>query len=88
MQKTNAVVRNQVGLRSRAATIFVAKASEFTSSVHVQYNEKLINGKSLLGVLSCSVIGGATITIYTDGPDEEKAILELSELVETGFTDY
>lgn len=88
MQTKTATVRNQVGLRSRDATIFVSKANEFSSSIHIQYNQKLVNGKSLLGVLSCSILGGSVITLYADGSDEEDAIRELSDMLENGFSDY
>lgn len=85
MEIKTITVHNQIGLRSREATIFVSKAKEFSSSIQVKYNHKLINGKSLLGVLSASIVGGATITIYVDGDDEIDALRELSELVECGL---
>lgn len=85
MQVQVTTVNNQIGLRARDATIFVHKANEFSSSIHIKYNGKLVNGKSLLGVLSASILGGAQITIYADGTDEIDAIRELSELVECSF---
>lgn len=85
MQAKTAIVRNQVGLRSRAATIFVTKANEFASSIHIKYNGKLVNGKSLLGVLSASIIGGTEVTIYAAGSDEIDALRELNELIVCGL---
>ena len=88
MQVATAQVNNQIGIRARAATIFVSKASEFEASVRIKLNEKLVNGKSLLGVLSANVLGGSTVTLYFDGPDEEKAKSEITRLVENGFENY
>jgi len=83
------VVQNQVGLHARPATFFIQKANEFkpTTSIWVEREERRVNAKSLLGVLSLGIIGGTSIRIAADGSDEEAAVEALVKLVESGFTD-
>ena len=62
-------VENQVGLHARPATFFIQKANEFKSSIWVEKEERRVNAKSLLGVLSLGIVGGTTIRIIADGAD-------------------
>lgn len=80
-------VQNQVGLHARPATFFIQKANEFKSSIWVEKEGRRVNAKSLLGVLSLGIVGGATIKIIADGTDEQAAVEALVELVDSGFTD-
>ena len=80
-------VKNQVGLHARPATFFIQKANEFKSSVWVEKDERRVNAKSLLGVLSLGIVGGTTIRIMADGSDEEQAVDGLVKLVESGFAE-
>ncbi len=80
-------VKNQVGLHARPATFFIQKANEFKSSIWVEKEERRVNAKSLLGVLSLGIVGGAVIRIIADGPDENEAVTSLIELVESGFSE-
>ena len=57
------VVQNQVGLHARPATFFIQKANEFKSSIWVEKEERRVNAKSLLGILSLGIVGGTTIRI-------------------------
>lgn len=87
MYVKDVVVQNQVGLHARPATFFIQKANEFRSSVWVEKEERRVNAKSLLGVLSLGIIGGATIRIIADGADEEAAVDSLVKLVQSGFAE-
>ncbi len=78
-------VHNQVGLHARPATFFIQKANEFKSSIWVEKEERRVNAKSLLGVLSLGIVGGTSIRIIADGTDEEVAVSDLIKLVESGF---
>ena len=80
-------VQNQVGLHARPATFFIQKANEFKSSIWVEKEERRVNAKSLLGVLSLGIMGGTAIRIIAGGPDEEAAVDELVKLVESGFAE-
>ncbi len=81
------LVQNQVGLHARPATFFIQKANEFKSSIWVEKEERRVNAKSLLGVLSLGIVGGTNIRIIADGSDEELAVNGLVALVESGFAE-
>ncbi|MBQ1992672.1 MAG: HPr family phosphocarrier protein [Clostridia bacterium] len=80
-------IQNQVGLHARPATFFIQKANEFKSSIWVEKDERRVNAKSLLGVLSLGIVGGTTIKILADGSDESAAVEGLVKLVESGFSE-
>ena len=80
-------VQNLVGLHARPATFFIQKANEFKSSIWVEKDERRVNAKSLLGVLSLGIVGGTTIKIIADGSDEESSVDSLVKLVESGFAE-
>jgi len=79
------VVRNKVGLHARPATFFIQKANEFRSTIWVEKEERRVNAKSLLGVLSLGIIGGSNIRIVADGSDENEAVNALVTLLESGL---
>ena len=61
------------------------KANEFKSGIWVEKEERRVNAKSLLGVLSLGIIKGTVITLIADGPDEKEAVTALKELIENNF---
>ena len=81
------LVQNQVGLHARPATFFIQKANEFKSSIWVEKQERRVNAKSLLGILSLGIVGGTTIKIIADGSDETDAVEKLVNLINTGFAE-
>ncbi len=85
MYSKEIVVQNQVGLHARPATFFIQKANEFSSGIWISKDERKVNAKSLLGVLSLGVTRGTSITILAEGADEESAVNELADLVQTNF---
>ena len=85
MYTKTAVVNNQVGLHARPATFFIQKANEFKSSIWVEVEERRVNAKSLLGVLSLGIVMGTEITLIANGPDEEEAVEALAALLASDF---
>ena len=81
------VVQNQVGLHARPATFFIQKSNEFKSSIWIAKEERKVNAKSLLGVLSLGITKGTEIEIIADGTDEEEALAALEALIESNFND-
>lgn len=81
------VVQNQVGLHARPATFFIQKANEFKSSIWVEKEERKVNAKSLLGVLSLGITKGTSIKIIADGADEQEAVTTLVNLIASNFTE-
>ena len=79
-------VNNQVGLHARPATFFIQKANEFKSSIWVEKeDDRRVNAKSLLGVLSLGIVKGTAITLIADGADEKEAVSALIELINDNF---
>ena len=78
-------VKNIVGLHARPATFFIQKANEFKSSIWVERDERRVNAKSLLGILSLGITKDTDITITADGVDEELAVDSLIALIESDF---
>ena len=87
MYVKDVMVQNQVGLHARPATFFIQKANEFKSSIWIEKEERRVNAKSLLGILSLGIVGGTAIRIIADGAGEQVAVDSLVELVESGFSD-
>ena len=79
------VVPNELGMHARAAARFVRLASSFTAKIRVDRAGRVIDGKSIMGLLLLAAARGATITITAEGPDELAALDALCGLVERGF---
>ena len=80
-------VNNEVGLHARPATFFIQKANEYKCSIWVEKDERRVNAKSLLGVLSLGIVKGTPITIIADGSDEEEAVTALTALIASDFAE-
>lgn len=78
-------VNNQVGLYARPATFFIQKANEVRSTIMVEKENRKVNAKSLLGVLSLGITKGTVINISAEGSDEEEAVNALCTLVASNF---
>jgi phosphocarrier protein len=76
------IVRCESGLHNRQATYFVQKANEFDSSVWLELDQRKMNAKSLLGIMSLGIVTGAVVTLGASGPDEEAAVNSLEELLQ------
>lgn len=81
-------VTNQVGLHARPATFFIQKANEFKSSIWIEKEERKVNAKSLLGVLSLGIVEGTEIDIGAEGVDEEAAVNALEALIASDFREF
>ena len=78
-------ITNSIGLHARPATFFIQRANSFKSSIWVEKDDRKVNAKSLLGVLSLGIAKGMPIVISADGADENDALESLCELVNSGF---
>jgi len=87
MISRDVTVKNNVGLHARPATFFIQKANSYKCSIWVEKDDRRVNAKSLLGVLSLGIVNGMTITLIADGADEKGAGDGLAELVDTGFNE-
>jgi len=75
-------VKMKTGLQARQAALFVQEANRFSADVFLKKDERQVNAKSIMGIMSLAVARGTSITLMADGVDEDKAIDTLSELVE------
>lgn len=72
---------NKLGLHARAAAKFVTLASTFESNVRLARGERVVNGKSIMGVMMLAAAKGASIVLIIEGSDEEEALGKLQQLV-------
>ena len=86
MLSKDVTVKNQVGLHARPATFFIQRANDYKASIWVEKDERKVNAKSLLGVLSLGITRGTTIKIIADGQDENEAVDGLVELILSDFS--
>ena len=83
MTTRETVVNNKVGLFARPATFFIQKANEYKCSIWVEKDERRVNAKSLLGVLSMGIMDGSTISLIADGEGEAEALNALEQVLNT-----
>ena len=82
MYTEKTVVKCESGLHNKQATYFIQKANEFKYSIWLEAEERKINAKSLLGVLSMGIFTGSTVSLIADGSDEKEAVKALAQLLE------
>lgn len=87
MTERQAPVVNPLGLHARAAARFVHLAGQFTSKIRVGRGTRMVDGKSILGLLLLAAARGTTLIITADGPDEIAAVDALVSLAARGFED-
>jgi phosphocarrier protein len=85
MFSRDVTVVNQLGLHARAAARFVHLATRFHAQIRVGRESRVMDGKSIMGILLLAAARGTTITISADGPDERDAVEALAQLVASGF---
>ena len=87
MYNKTATIMKQVGLHARPATFLIQKANEYKCSLWIEKDERRVNAKSLLGVLSLGVAKGNTINIIGDGDDEKEAVDAIVKLIDSDFAE-
>jgi phosphocarrier protein HPr len=85
MTSRSVTIVNQLGLHARAAARFVHLASRFESHIRVSRDGKVMDGKSIMGILLLAAARGSHVTISAEGRDERDAVEALVALVESGF---
>ncbi|MBR2336000.1 MAG: HPr family phosphocarrier protein [Clostridia bacterium] len=87
MKTCDVVITNASGLHARPATFFIQKANCYKSTILVEKDDRKVNAKSLLGVLSLGIAKGMTVTLIADGQDEDMALSGLAALINSGFNE-
>jgi phosphocarrier protein len=87
MLSRDVTIINDVGLHARPATFFIQKANSYKASIWIEKEDRRVNAKSLLGVLSMGIVKGTVITIIADGEDEFEAVEGLENLINNELND-
>ena len=80
-------VINRLGLHARPAAMFVKTANQFNCEVFVEKDGETVNGKSIMGLMMLAAGQGSKLHIRCEGPDADKAIKELEELIKARFNE-
>jgi|SRR5215469_14742624 phosphocarrier protein len=86
IEKEIAIV-NRLGLHARPAAMFVRIASRYRSEIWVAKAGEEVNGKSIMGLMMLAAGQGSKLRIRCEGPDAEKALEELEELINARFNE-
>ncbi|MGM9644297.1 MAG: HPr family phosphocarrier protein [Eubacteriales bacterium] len=87
MKTCEIMITNSSGLHARPATFFIQKANFYKSTILIEKDDRKVNAKSLLGVLSLGIAKGMTVTLSAEGVDEDAAIDGLVSLINSGFNE-
>lgn len=75
-------VQLKSGLQARQAALFVQEANRYSADVYLEKDEKKVNAKSIMGIMSLAISKGTSVIISADGSDEESAVEALSSLID------
>lgn len=81
------ILANRTGLHLRPARLFVETAGKFEAAIHVTCADQRVNGKSIMELLALAALPDSKLTIRAEGPDADRAVNALADLVEKGFSD-
>lgn len=74
MIKKEAVIRLENGLEARPIALLVQVASQYESAVYIEYGERRVNAKSIMGMMTLVLVAGDKVTVSADGSDENDAV--------------
>lgn len=75
------IIKNKSGLHARPASLWVQTAGRFSSKIRIKRGDSIVDGKSILGILSLGLASGSTIEILVEGDDEIEAAAALEKLM-------
>lgn len=81
MVTKNMKIEIQTGLEARPVAMFVQVASQFESSIYVEHNNKRVNAKSIMGMMTLGLPAGEELIVSAEGTDEEDAILGIEKFL-------
>ena len=84
MERTIQIV-NKLGLHARAAAKLVTLAQKFKCEIHVRKDGREVSGKSIMGVMMLAAAKGSRVTFRAEGPDAEKALAAIEDLINRKF---
>ncbi|TCZ75984.1 HPr family phosphocarrier protein [Paenibacillus albiflavus] len=81
MSRRPVIVKLKTGLHARPAALFVQEANKFSSEIFVEKDEKKVNAKSIMGIMSLAISTGTEVYISAEGSDSDQAVDALISLV-------
>lgn len=85
MIEKDVIIQNKLGMHLRAAAVFIETSNKFKSDVYLRKDNKEINARSIMGLMTLGAAFGTTITIITNGTDQQEAQDALVTLVKNKF---
>lgn len=82
MVEKEVTVKLKTGLQARPAALFVQTANRFSSDVFLKKDDKEVNAKSIMGLMSLALSSGSVVTIRAKGNDEAEAVEALTAFIE------
>ena len=83
MMKKNMTIQLQSGLEARPVALLVQVASQYECSIYVEVENKKVNAKSIMGMMTLGLAPGEQVTVIADGADEEAAIQSIEQYLST-----
>jgi phosphocarrier protein len=85
MIEQSITIVNKLGMHARAAAKFVTTASQFNSDIQVARNGRIVNGKSIMGLMMLAAAKGTDIIVHISGEDEQAAFEAIQALIQDFF---
>lgn len=85
MQQQDVTIVNKLGMHLRAAAVFIEAANRFRCQVHLRKDDRTVNAKSIMGLMTLAATYGSTVTVICDGVDETEALKVLTHLIADRF---
>ncbi len=79
------IVINKLGIHARPAAMFVKLATRFDCQIFVEKDGERVNGKSIMGLMMLAAGPGSKLTLFAEGGDAARAVVELESLVNRKF---
>jgi phosphotransferase system HPr (HPr) family protein len=85
MVEKEVTIENKLGMHLRAAAVFIETGNRFQCQIHLRKDERLVNAKSIMGLMTLGAACGSNVTVVTEGDDEQEALDVLVELIQKRF---
>jgi len=86
-QRASLEIKNRLGLHARAAALLVQTASRFNAEVTIAKDGQVVNGRSIMGVMTLAAEQGSSIEVAASGPEAVQALAAIRELVDARFNE-
>jgi len=85
MRQQDVTIVNKLGMHLRAAAVFIEAANKYECMVYLRKDERTVNAKSIMGLMTLAATYGSTVTVICEGEDENEALRVLTELISNRF---